>query len=310
MQLKGNGLFVYSDPAGAKAVLALALELRSNLSRISIVSDREYGFVTDFNFSVNKPALEIEEDFEEIQPSFLFTGTSYTSQIELKYISFAQRKKIPTYSFIDHWTSFRERFSINNILVIPDNILVIDDRAKSIAVSDGLPEEKIIVFGNPYYEYLKKWTPKISKENFLKSIGINNDSSKVAVFAPEPLSNVDGMSKYGFDEVTTLNEMKGILDQNEFSYHFIFKPHPNQKMERIENSISNKMIVINANVDTNTLIYYSDVIISFFSNILIEASTMGKKILRYHKIPVIDDPISELKIGKVVDRNGFLRELM
>ena len=88
MQLKGNGLFVYSDPAGAKAVLALALELRSNLSRISIVSDREYGFVTDFNFSVNKPALEIEEDFEEIQPSFLFTGTSYTSQIELKYISF------------------------------------------------------------------------------------------------------------------------------------------------------------------------------------------------------------------------------
>ncbi|MBK9502044.1 MAG: CDP-glycerol glycerophosphotransferase family protein [Leptospiraceae bacterium] len=310
MQLKGNGLFVYSDPAGAKAVLALALEIQSDLSRINIVSDREYDFVSDFKFLVKKPALKIEEDFEKNQPSFLFTGTSYTSQIELKYISFAQKKKIPTYSFIDHWTSFKERFSIDNILVFPDKILVIDDRAKSIAVLEGLPEEKIIVFGNPYYNYLKKWTPKISKENFLKSIGVNDDSSKIVVFAPEPLSNVDGIAKYGFDEVTTLNEIKGILDQNEFSYHFIFKPHPNQKMERIENSISKKMIVIDVNVDTNTLIYYSDVIISFFSNILIEAATMNKRILRYHKIPVNDDPISELKIGKIVDKNGFLHELM
>jgi CDP-glycerol glycerophosphotransferase (TagB/SpsB family) len=70
------------------------------------------------------------------------------------------------------------------------------------------------------------------------------------------------------------------------------------------------MTVIDVNVDTNTLIYYSDVIISFFSNILIEAATMNKRILRYHKIPVNDDPISELKIGKIVDKNGFLHELM
>lgn len=310
MQLKGSGLFVYSDPAGAKAILALALELENSLSKINIVSDREYNFVEDFKFVVKKPALKIEEDFENSLPSFLFTGTSYTSQIELKYISFAQKKKIPTYSFIDHWTSFRERFSMDGILVIPDKILVIDDRAKSIAVSDGLPEEKIIVFGNPYYQYLKHWRPRISREKFLNSIGVNDDSSKIVVFAPEPLSNVDGISRYGFDEVTVLAEIKNILDSNEISVHFIFKPHSNQKMERINNLISEKMIVLNANIDTNTLIYYSDVIISFFSNILIEGSMMGKKILRYHKIPVKDDPISELKIGKVVDKNGFLNELM
>ena len=199
---------------------------------------------------------------------------------------------------------------MDGILVIPDKILVIDDRAKTIAVSDGLPEEKIIVFGNPYYQYLKHWRPRISREKFLNSIGVNDDSSKIVVFAPEPLSNVDGISRYGFDEVTVLAEIKNILDSNEISVHFIFKPHSNQKMERINNLISEKMIVLNANIDTNTLIYYSDVIISFFSNILIEGSMMGKKILRYHKIPVKDDPISELKIGKVVDKNGFLNELM
>ena len=81
---KGKGLFVFSDPGGAKPILALLTIIKKNLDDFIIISDRKYDFYNEFELNVQLP--DIASDFENFKPDFLFTGTSYTSKLELKYI--------------------------------------------------------------------------------------------------------------------------------------------------------------------------------------------------------------------------------
>ena len=83
-KLNGKGLFVFSDPGGAKPLLALVTLIKNNLNDYRIISDRKYDFYDEFGLNVHVP--NILSDFDNFKPDFLFTGTSYTSKLELKYI--------------------------------------------------------------------------------------------------------------------------------------------------------------------------------------------------------------------------------
>jgi hypothetical protein len=99
-ELKGRGLFVFSDPGGAKPLLAL-LKLRPELKNYLVVSDRNYDFFSDFNIPVASYTSEsANEVIKEFNPDFIFTGTSYTSKIELNFVLAAKRFNIPSYSFL------------------------------------------------------------------------------------------------------------------------------------------------------------------------------------------------------------------
>jgi hypothetical protein len=308
LEFSGRGLFVYSDPGGAKAVLAMAKSLKPTLLDIRIVSDRSYDFANGFEVDVSLPAGTASQEINKFNPTFVFCGTSYSSKIELDFISAAKEKKILTASFVDHWTSFLIRFENQGELIFPDRILVIDERAKDLAISEGLPEDRIFIFGNPYYDYLKQWKPLLTKKDFCKSIGISQVEKPLIVYAPDPLSNVGGITKFGFDEIEATRELTKFLKSRSLDLIFIFKPHPNQKMEKITN-VSENMLTLDSEVDSNTLMYYSDMVIGFFSNFLIEASMMNKKILRYHLRKPIYDPIADLGIGEVVDTENLFFQL-
>ena len=122
--LKGKGLFVYSDPGGAKPVLALAESMKDKLTAIKIVSDRNYDFSSNFSIAVARPGVSPTHDIKAFQPDFVFTGTSYTSSIEHEYVKAARSLSIPSFAFVDHWTSIRTRFSWEGVEIFPDKILV------------------------------------------------------------------------------------------------------------------------------------------------------------------------------------------
>ena len=133
LNLSGRGLFVFSDPGGAKPLLSLAKSLENSLDFCKIVSDRSYSFFKDFNLEVSDSNLTVEKEIQLTRPDFLFVGTSYTSSIELRFIQEANRLGIKTYAFVDHWTSFKERFILNAQTVYPNVILVVDEAAKNKA---------------------------------------------------------------------------------------------------------------------------------------------------------------------------------
>lgn len=311
--LEGKVLFVFSDPGGAKPILSLIEE--TNIETCLTVSNRHYSFYDDFRTQVKI----VENDFEEIvnsyKPDLIFTGTSYPSDFDKQFLKIALEKNIKCYTFVDHWTNMDLRFTYENTFLEPSQVWVIDERAKEIAMQAGVPESKIIISGNPYHRWLKNWEPKISKEIFLESIGLKNNTDTLIVFAPDPLSNINGMEKYGFDELSALKDLIELFEkhQSELS-HFkvLIKAHPNQNREKIEEIIhDNKtFILLPYDTDANTMTYYGNIIIGFYSSFLLEAKILDKEILRFIPVPMKEDPIGELNAGTIVNKESLLSNLL
>lgn len=302
LNLNGRGLFVFSDPGGAKPLLA-AIKLNCGLKEFIVVSDRVYDFFTDFGIPVCAFTAGSEENvIKEFLPDFIFTGTSYTSTIELRFIKAAKKQKIFTYSFVDHYTNFLGRFQYNNELVYPDKICVTDIKAHSIAISH-FHKSSVFITGNFYHEYLKGWKASETREDFFSNNNISIEK-KIILFAPDPLTNIGGKKVFGLDETTVWNDLKEAIEliQN-LNYTIIIKLHPNQKSDIFNVLIekySNKNIIFANQMHTNTLILYADLVIGMFSNILIESQILETPVIRYLCGLIKADPFSDQQVGIVV----------
>ena len=287
--LKGKGLFVFSDPGGARGILSLVHQLKDSLTDVLIVSDREYAFIHEYELPVLLYTQGIEEKiFSEFRPDFLYTGTSYTSFIELVFLSYSFNLSydILTITFIDHWSNFRSRFIYKEKILFPNYIHVIDTNAYELAIKDGLPENNIYIGGHPYHNYLINWRPSISKNDFLVKYNIDLNK-KILLYAPDPLTNVGGIDKYGYDEISALEFLINSINMsnNYENYILIIKPHPNQKIKLINDFLNNRILdrpsiivkLLEDEVPSNVLIYYSELVFGFFSNLLFEANLIGIK---------------------------------
>lgn len=300
-ELKGKLLFVFSDPGGAKPLLALAEKYTESI----VVSDREHPFYKDFKVQVHIAVSNYEKIINQHAPHLVVTGTSYRSDIEKKFHQLCAQINTPCYAFIDHWTSMRLRFEQpDGSLLIPDKICVLDDRARQLAIAAGIPAEKTVVSGNPYHTWLAHWKPNISKQDFLEQAAIGNTRANLLLYAPDPLSNVNGKETFGFDEIEATQQLSKAFDSGDLRHWvLLIKAHPNQSKEAIRQFIDNKACyLLTDEIDTNTALYYADAVLGFFSNILIEASILNKPVLRYLPVEVANDPIAALQIGTCTNR--------
>jgi len=172
----------------------------------------------------------------------------------------------------------------------------------------------LIISGNPYHEWLKKWQPTINRNDFKVKLGIINDQKKILLYAPDPLSNVSGIEVYGFDELTITSILVDFFNKHSYelsNWIVLIKAHPNQNLNLLK-----KIISMNASfqllpqvIDTNTIIFYSDIVMGFFSSFLIEADILNKRVLRFFEQEIVNDPIKELNIGVVVNIDSLFKEL-
>jgi hypothetical protein len=303
VELKGKGLFVFSDPGGAKPCLSYII--LNKISNYIVISDREYSFYSDFNINVII-TKKIEKYIYEFNPDYIFTATSYTSNIEKDAIIIAKRKKIPIVTYIDHSTNIFERFDNGNQIVLPSTILVSDndtlDQLKNFTIFNTCD---IIKIKNPYHTFLSNWKPNLSKEVFFENLKIPINK-KIILIAFDPISNINGIQKYGFDEITGINELNQIIFSHDSLYTFIYKPHPNQNIDLLKGALNNKAILVPSQTDTINLIYFSDIIIGFFSNLLLEADVFNKKIIRYRPAGFKNDPFHKKKLGVIADKKTII----
>jgi hypothetical protein len=315
LKLTHNGkiLFVFSDPGGAKPCLALMTECAAG--DVMAVSDRKYDFYKDFNADVKLYDKNYDSIIQSFKPDLIFTGTSYTSTIEKEFIAIAKTYSIPCWSFVDHWTSISNRFrNDQQLLNLPDLIWVMDERAKNIAVQEGIAGDKIAVSGNPYHRWLNNWHPHTTRRQFLKEAGVDDQQRKIIVFAPDPLSNVDGKSAYGFDELSASKTLVDILDNNSQQiddWLLLIKPHPNQNITELETIFSGqkKCKILPSDIGANEIIYFADVVVGFFSSFLIEADIMSKPVVRFLESCSYNDPFAEIEVGTVADEWKLISEI-
>ena len=300
-------LIVFSDPGGAKPCLSLAIKWQES-DELLVCSDRQYAFFETFGIPVRKCRGEdAPEIFEEFLPDSLFTGTSYTSRIDMDFVREATLRGIPSASFVDHYTSFDIRFGTGDMRILPDEIHVLDAEAAALAREADLPENRIRITGNPYHEYLGNWRSQRSKQEVFKQLGIPLSTAKTILFAPDPLSNAGGAQKFGTDEVAILVDFLQVLGEIEEPILLLLKAHPNQSIEYLKNGLQSTpnnvrcfLIPPQHDVHLNDLIQHSHLVVGIFSNLLVEADCLGAKVVRLFPIKVAD-PLSRfpnLKIAK------------
>jgi len=280
-------LVVFSDPGGAKPCLALARKWRE-AGEVLVCSDRRYAFFDMFGIPVRPcTGAEAREILDEFNPSSLYTGTSYTSSIELDFLRETKKRGIVSASFVDHYTGFRERFESSGAEVFPDQIDVLDERARILAIEAGLPPGLLRITGNPYHEFLRFCRSGMSKDVLWKKLGIPQSEAKSILFAPDPLSNAGGVGKFGNDEVGILKLLLEALGELGTPVQLIIKAHPNQSIDHLETGLQFRpnnvyTLTIGSEKDAllNDLIQHSDVVVGMFSSILIEASLLGAKVIR------------------------------
>lgn len=284
--------FAFSDPGGAKPILALASMLQKN-NEIFICSNRNYDFYDEFQLNVKVIHTSIlAEVMESFNPSIIINGTSYTTDFETTVINIGNKKGLETNSFVDNWSNFLLRFTQFNELVLPNKVWVLDEAASANALKEGIEKQKIFVLGfNPYWKYLEKWKPTFSKQKIYEQHNLDFGKEYV-YFVPDPLTNVGGIEKFGFDEYTSTNDLITFYKD----FNFIFKLHPNQDLNIMALFAGQKITFITDNVFHNHLIYFSHEVVSFFSNVLVEAKILGANPKRYLKGLKIEDPFEDKSI--------------
>ena len=293
-------LFVFSDPAGAKSLLAFSDSHKKIFEASLLISNRDHPFYGEFDSQVKTILNDLDKLIRlinEFNPDIIFTTTSFPAGIELNCIKIALKlRNVTTISFVDHWINFKARFIDNDVLYLPEKILVLDKRAKQFAKEEGIPEGLIFEFENPYYSYLKAWKSQFTPNEISKTININK---KYYLYAPEPLSKFGLKKKFGFDEFQVLKFIINNIFQKGINHDYIlvYKCHPNQSAKFVEKMIQNNylpdeidniLILNDSIININDLIFHSKGVLGIFSNSLVESVLIGKKTAQI--IPYLSDP--------------------
>jgi len=300
-------LIVFSDPGGAKPCLSLAKNWQDS-DELLLCSDRQYAFFETFGIPVRQCRGEdAHAIFDKFLPDFLYSGTSYTSRIELDFVSEAAKRGIPSASFVDHYTGFDVRFGTAEARILPDEIHVLDEKAAALAREAGLPESRIRITGNPYHGFLRSWQSQLTKEEVFQQLGIPVSEATTILFAPDPLSNAGGVEKFGTDEVAILGLLLETLGETRKPIQLLIKAHPNQSMDYLKTGLKYlprnvEVHLVTSEKDTllNDLIKHADLVAGMFSSFLLEAELLGAKTLRILCGITIPDPLAGQSAGAVL----------
>ena len=306
---KNRVVFAFGDPAGAKALIAYYLQEKEAFKEGMLLSDRYHSFYANMGVEVKVCKRDnIKVLLDNFKPDIICTGTSVPEGIELECLRYGMSKsEIFTSTFVDHWTNIKLRFLSNHGLIFPDRICVIDELAKQKCLDESIPKEKISIIGNPYYEYLKHWKPSISRIDLFAELGLLVQN-KYVLYAPEPLSTFGLEKKYGFDEIDGLNLLSTIFSGEiiHANIFLVIKCHANQNIDLIyrwlqeqKNQVRHRVVIVK-DFEINALIYYSEKVLGFFSNSLLEAQNMNKNVGRILTLlkDFSLDPIAELQVGR------------
>jgi hypothetical protein len=308
-------LVVLADAGSIKPLLSWAILKSSEIGSLIVIANRDFFISKEFGIAIHimddSSALKLLDTFE---PTFVLTGTSYPGgSFELRIIEACKTKNISVSTYFDHWQNFQARFMLQENLIYPDEIWVLDQQAYDFAVIEGLSSSKLQIVGNPFFNMLKTWRPVFCKQDFIKTIGGNYYSNYI-LYLPDFISGSNESSViYGFDEFDVLNHIINFLEKNNYfeSYTLVVKLHPSHTYELFQNYIQkhhkalNKNIIIIQNVDIKSLAYFASLIIGLFSMALLEAKIINPAVIRFCPNLKIRDPLLHLIPNVVYTEQEF-----
>jgi len=273
----------------------------------------------------------VETYFKKNKPKFIFLSYE-TGPYALAIILAAQKNKIKTIG-VAHGTidKFNPMYSYDQIrdpknplgFPIPDTTLVHGEFSKNTLLNQGYPSNNIIVYGNPTFFNLNELKNSLENKNLFEKYDINKNQ-KVILYGTEFLQEYySAQGRYNYNSLVWKNLLVNF--GNDPNYLLILKPHPNENTSIYE-KILDKASVNNAkiiNEDLFELIHISSVVVSIFSNIMTDALSFEKPVIRLtfdnieHTVPyekynvVLTSNIENLhfNIKKILNDKNMINQL-
>lgn len=328
------------DPGGANTVAPLYKKLKAKGYEVKLFGKDialnkyvQYGLcgidITNVIKTISQE--EIEKFLHEESPDFLITGTSADDFTEKFLWKGCEKLRIKSFAILDQWVNYGVRFSkysINELKeyektkehdYLPFKILVMDEYAKEQMVREGIEGNKILVSGQPYFDYLIDKQLDFNEDNisrYRNSIGCNENEFLIT-YVSEPISNTynecDNSEHYwGYTERTIFKQFFKVLDSivqnNDNKIKLIIRLHPKENENNYNDIIDliyNKNISITVDKYSNgfNLMCASDLICGMSSMFLIEAAYLKKSVLSMQMGLRRENSF-------ILDKKGFLKSIL
>jgi len=332
-------LVVAHDAGGANILASLIKKYHNKFDWVICISGPARNIFLQKNIKSSATVVHlINNDIDSIlkaqQPDFILTGTSWASELEVRFIKYAKKNKIKSASFLDHWGGYRERFGypakwkVN----LPDLIFVGDKWAYRIALENGFPADMLFQVENPYFEEIIEEVNSIKQNKIRRRPG-----SKIKIlYISQPIQE-HAIKKYNdshYWRYTEIDVLKNLLEvaltlKAKIPVELKVRLHPSERMSKYNSLLQNKnyqgirkSITISSSL-TNSLIkdcMWAGVIIGSGSMVLFIALLAGKKSISYIPDKKRESPLSQKEIRKaysmpqkdineIYSIDGLIREL-
>lgn len=275
--------FASSDPGGAN-VIAATIRRLSEPTPYRLFTDAHGHRVSGLadRYEVIEPAA-VSGLISAERPDIVFTGTSLVSALELHFLKEGAAHGSRTAAVVDHWTNFSRRFQWpDGTLELPEIILVPDRVALSMAAGDGLPVERLRIFGHPHFADAAMFTPTSAREDFWRGSGVD-PSSSILLFLSDALSETAGdearaKAQFGYSELSILACLIEALSGHP-EVRLVIRPHPKERAGKFERFLT-QCVALAPSAPLWETIAQSDHVVGMFSSALVEAAAVGRLPLR------------------------------
>lgn len=227
------------DIGGAMALLPVLCELRRRKIDFSL---SDHGVISGKGGHDWKKLSE-EDSFTSIasgKTGLLIFSTSVKDAFPLKLARFARSKAVKVFCLLDNWMNYRLRMEIDGgDFFIPDSFLVMDEYAKSEAVKDGFPKDRVMVTGQPALASLKEEYLKWKKDTPSEGKKTDNHKKKI-VFISEPVESDQGgslkenLNFRGYTEKTVMGLLLRELRNRSSDFSLQIAPHPRENLKKLK----------------------------------------------------------------------------
>lgn len=193
-------------------------------------------------FALSGPAVKIFERkihklnrlniYEAIRLSkVVLCGTSWQAELEFEAIKYAKSLGKHTIAFLDHWTNYKERFIRKNELCLPDELLVGDPIAESMA-KKIFPKTLIKLVKNPYLQDLDQELKALLPLNKI----VSDEISVLYVCEPvceHALKSYGDENYWGYTEEGALRYFLSNIKRLEKKIgRIVIRPHPSESIDK------------------------------------------------------------------------------
>lgn len=299
-------LFFARDPAGANVILPVYHKLKQIYKTFLYAKDFAWKRLSK---ELGQDACNLLDEcengtYEEIllflerkNIDIIVTATSLDDYTERYIWKAAEELHIKSFAILDQWMNLGVRFSQYNYRqmeqyekkhshpFLPYRILAMDELARKRLIEDGVPEEKIIITGQPHFDTVL--------ERYEKAHEAYDREYYNIIFVSEPIlkdyDSGDGQHLYwGYNEVTIFEalyrQITKVLPEMAKNIRLILRPHPREDVEKWDSckakySNDQIMIVRDGNTDSFSLLKAADLVCGMSSMFLLEAMICGKRIM-------------------------------